>query len=117
MAFSVQSLLINQGDAVYFEDGWLLTVESHLPILRSAAYATTLAIDPHDAYHYEGDFNGLLQAYQLPIQYAFVYLRANGLYAPYEYPATMTTLVTPGLSILTRLRQTYQTVSQKTNGA
>ena len=116
MTFSVQSSLRNMGDSVYYEDGWLLTIESHLPLLRSSTYSSITLIDPHDAYKFEGDFGGLLLAYQLPAQYQFVYLRANGLYAPYEYPSTMTQLITPSADFLNRLRRTYQTVSQKTNG-
>jgi len=117
MTFSVQNSMREQGDAVYYEEGWLLTVESHLLLLRSSSVATIIAIDPHDAFKFEGDFGGLMLAYGLPAQYQFAYLRANGLYAPHEYTATMTQLIIPSLDYLSKLRRTYQTVSQKTNGS
>lgn len=117
MTFTVQSSMRDQGDAVYYQDGWMLTIESHLPILRSSEISTITSIDPHDAFKFEGDFGGLMLAYRLQPEYQFAYLRVNGLYAPYEYPATMTQLITPATEYLAKLRRTYQTVSQKTNAS
>lgn len=117
MTFTVQNNLRAMGDAVYYEEDWQLLIETHLPALRSSPVATYTAIDPHNAFKFEGDFTGLLLAYSLPVEYMFVYLRANGMYSPQEYPSTMTQLITPSGDFIAKLRRTYQTVSQKTNGS
>ena len=116
MAFTVTNYAVDTGADVLYSAGWQVLIESELLNLTSSYNSSTLSIDPHDAFKYEGDFYGLLAQYNIPQQYFFAYLRANGLRDPSEFPMTMSSLIAPSPTYLDNLKSVYMTTSRKTNG-
>ena len=113
MTLSVQNSMIGLGPEVYYQEDWHVTLESHLLLLMNPSNGTNLAINPHDAWKYEGDLWSVLQAYGAPPQYYWPIMRANGMYSPQEYKRSMTNLLVPAQQTIEQLRTLYQTVSNK----
>lgn len=115
MTLSVQNTQVAMGADVYYQEAWQVLIDSHLLFLMQPAYVTYLTVNPHDAFKYEGDLWSLLQSQNVPPQYHFPIMRANGLYAPQEYTRDMTTLIIPAATFIDQLRNLYLTVSSKLN--
>jgi hypothetical protein len=115
MTLSIQALQIATGGSVYYEDDWHILIETHLPLLRTASDTTVLTIDQHDAFKWAGDFYGLMQKYNQTPEYWYIIMRVNNLFAPYEYPEALISLLIPSRQTIESLRQIYQTISSKTN--
>lgn len=124
MALSVQTLAVDLGASIYWEEEWHVVLESHLPFLMgtatnqtlgSAAGIQTYAVDPHDAFRYDGDLWGYLQSINQQPQYWWPIMRASGMYSPNEFTRYVTELIIPSVQFIDRLRALYQTVSNKLN--
>ncbi len=115
MTLSIQGLQISMGAPIYYDENWHILLESHLLYLRAANDTSSLNIDAHDGYIFQGDLYSLLYAYQQPPEYHFAIMRMNNLFSSAEYRSTMLTLMVPSRQTMETLRQIYQTVSTKTN--
>lgn len=124
MALTVQNFAADLGASIYWEEEWHIVLESHLPYLMGTATSTALgsstglqvyAVDPHDAFKYDGDLWGYLQSIKQQPQYWWAIMRANGMYAPNEFSRSVSQLIIPSVQFIDNLRTLYQTVSNKLN--
>jgi hypothetical protein len=124
MALSVQSFAADLGADIYWEEEWHVVLESHLPYLTGAktnpSYGPqngiqTYAVDPHDAFRYDGDLWGYLQSINQQPQYWWPIMRASGMYDPNQFNRYTTELIIPSVQFIDSLRTLYQTVSNKLN--
>lgn len=124
MALTVQNLKVDLGASVYWEEAWHVVLESHLPYLMGTATnralgsqngIQTYAVDPHDAFRYDGDLWGYLQSINQQPPYWWPIMRASGMYSPNEFNRNVTELIIPSVQFIDSLRTLYQTVSNKLN--
>jgi hypothetical protein len=124
MALTVQNDATDLGADVYWEEEWHIVLESHLPYLMGTKVSSSLgsqtglqvyAVEPHDAFRYDGDLWGYLQYIQQQPQYWWPIMRANGMYSPNEFNRTYTQLIIPSVQFIDNLRTLYQTVANKLN--
>jgi hypothetical protein len=115
MTLTIANKAVPMGADVYWDEAWHVTLESMLLFLMNGNNSQTIAIDPHDAYKYEGDLWSLLQSLKYPPQYFWPIMRANGMYSPTELTRDVTSLIIPAATFIEQVRQLYQTVAKKLN--
>lgn len=113
MTMSINSRMVNEGADLYYTPEWHRFIESHLHWLRKLPGNSMIAIEPADAYKYEADLQGLLQAYNVPMEYHFIVMRINGMTTLTQYSVEMTQLILPDFQQVESLRSVYVTSNKK----
>ena len=115
MALSLTSTMVGTGNALYYTDAWMNTMEQHMRYLREHPDTTVIDIDPHDALKYEGDLWSLLREQAIPLEYTWLIARMNDLASPSANDATLRHLLVPSMTIINELRAIFQTLYKKLN--
>lgn len=115
MTMSINGRMVNEGADVYYTPEWHRFIESHLHWLRKLASNVVLNIEPSDAYKYEADLQGLLQAYNIPMEYHFIVMRMNDMTSPTHYAMSTTQLILPDFQQIESLRSVFATTNKKIN--
>lgn len=127
MSITSSSLMVNEGDSVYYTAAWRLMIETHLLFLINHPYTVPQSIAAHDVYKYEGDLYGMLAKLNIAPQYHFAIMRMNGLTSPQDFrlenfipdpdllgnDEAMITLLMPSQTVLENLRTVFQTSYKK----
>jgi hypothetical protein len=97
-----------------YDDPYFQTVvlRSYLDLLIGGASVQTL--NNLDTYKYAGDFYGILNNYQIPLQYHPIILRMNGFTDPTDYDTTITTILIPNFSDIDQIANTYSSTIAET---
>jgi hypothetical protein len=110
MAFSINNLMVDDGDSIFYDPEFHVTMESHMPWLRQLASTTTITLLPIDSVKYDADLGGLLQKYNVPVCYHWIVMRMNKLNSPSEFNSTITSLLIPSGDAIESLRRVLATV-------
>ncbi len=113
MAMPINSLMISDGDSVYYDNDFRLMIESHMGWLRSRSDYSFQTIDPFLAYKYRGDFDGLMLSMGIPAKYHWFYLRLNDYTSPREFKGDETGIYYMPEAYLDQLRTRYNTAIKK----
>lgn len=122
MSFSVSNQLVDAGDSVYYEEAFMVMIESCLPYIKTHQQNKIVTVTEEDTYKFEGDFYGLLASYDVPLALRWIYLRVNGYNNSSEYhrqgvrPTTETdsrVLIFPYEPMIEELRNAYVSSQQK----
>lgn len=79
----------------YMNKDFRMTLEYHIPRLKSSLQASIIQIEPALAFQYEGDFYGLLISVGIPRQYHWAVLRSNDMISPTDYRRDMVEIIQP----------------------
>lgn len=109
---AVDSYLVDDGGDIYYDDDFRNVLEAHMTYLRSASSTTVMNVDPHDAYVYEFDLNGLLLKMGIPLKLHWVVMRMNNYRSPQNVPADLSTLLIAAPNEIEVLRQSFQTAAK-----
>ena len=104
---TIDELMVDSGEYVYYTDGFHVEIESHFPRLLSDGYVVTHGIDKQQGVVYEGDFFGLLRNLGIPDFAHYVIMRLNGFTSPMEFKRTTTTIMVPNLSEIEMIKSVY----------
>lgn len=104
---TIDEMLVDSGDYVYYTDGFHVEIESHFPRLLDNNYVVTQGIDKQQGVVYEGDFFGLLRNLGIPDFAHYATLRLNGYSSPMQFKRTTTTIMVPNLSEIEMIKSVY----------
>lgn len=127
MSITGASLMVNEGDSVYYSEDWRLMIETHLLFLINHPYTTDQTIAAHDVYKYEGDLYGMLAKINIPPQYHYIVMRMNEMTSPVDFrlenfipdpdlngnDEAVITLLIPSQTVIESLRTVFQTTYKK----
>jgi hypothetical protein len=104
----INALATTSGSSVFYDQGFRIVIESHIPYLLRLPELRVLAVDPFDSYKYEGDLFGLLDKLLVPKQYHYAIMLANRFSCPADLKATTKSLLIPPFGELDLLGNIYQ---------
>lgn len=99
-------------EQAYSQTAFLTLIESHLTYLRELPKNEVISVSDHQAYKYEGDLYGLLNALSVPKKYHYAVMRVNDYLSSADYKGDVRDLVIPDMDELTLLKNIYQTSSE-----
>ena len=107
MSKNLKGLTEQVGNDLYYHSDFRSVVEDHLSYISNHPDTKTIVIEDGQAYRYENDWEGLMQAVGVPPQLRWITLRLNGYRTPLEYSRENTTLKIPHLQTVESLRIVY----------
>lgn len=96
------------GPAEFYTDSFRVTLHSHIPQLKASKNVTTLQVEPLEGYKYVGDFYGLLQFKDVPMQYHWLVMMMNGMISPCDYDGEKLIFILPNYKEVDRIFTTYK---------
>lgn len=99
----IGEVLNRDGPSSYYTQSVRKMLEYHIPYLRRNNRSTVINIDPHVAWEFEYDLNGLLLHFRIPWNLHWITMRLNDMHAPDEYRHTMLALYIPDVSVVDKL--------------
>lgn len=108
---AIDSLTIQPGPSIYYDDGFRNTLEDHMTYLRTHPDNQTLEVTPIQAHRYEFDLIGLLNELVVPMHMHWVVARVNNFDSFTKVPQDLTFLILPDQKEIARIQQTYSTVN------
>lgn len=109
MGMPVNTLMVPEGDSIYYDRNFRNNIELHLPYLRAQTSNSRSVLDSTVAYRFENDFYGLLTALGHPAYLHWIYMRVNELKDPRQFDGKTMTLNLPLPSTIESLRSLYNT--------
>jgi hypothetical protein len=97
-------------DKVFFDPGFMSTMESHLAYLASHQSTTTVQLDPLRVQVHLGDFYGMLSEIGIEQNLHWIIARLNGMHSPSEFDETVTSVLVPDRAVIDRIRISYATI-------
>ena len=107
----VDSLMVKEGSQGYYTDKMFNTLEDFMPTFRKDVTSPTV-IAPATAERFAGDLNGLLTFLGLPPYLFYPVMRVNNLNSSDEYQPSMTNLLIPNQTEITRILQTNNSTNR-----
>lgn len=100
---------MSSGRAEFYTDQFRTVLETHMVWLKQHTSTINITIDPHIAYKYENDFNGLMNYYSVPRDLQWLNMRVNGMFSPLEFKRDMVTIRLVDQEIVSQLYSRYCT--------
>ena len=100
---------VSQPDDSFFDEEFMVMIDSHLTWLRSDPDGTMQAISNIQAYKWEGDLFGLLDNLGIDKRYHFIIARVNYYENSTDYRGDVYQLFIPTLSNINMLNNIYKT--------
>jgi len=110
----VDTLMFDQGSAIFYDDDFRRVLEDHMTVLRTDRSTKILNIAEIDAYKYEYDLYSLLLKYSVPAYMHWIVMRVNKMTAPTEMTRTITALLYPSTTLINQIRQSHLSVRRIT---
>ena len=98
-------------ETAYFEEDFIILVESHLTKLRHSPNVRERDIEPLQSYKYTGDFYGLLDSLSIDKKYHFIVLRFNGYESSADFKGEEELILVPDFNEIELLKNIYVTRS------
>ena len=105
----IDTIMINPGPSIYYDDDFRRVLEDHLSLLKKDPSTSVLNIAPQKAYKYEFDLYGLLSDYNIQPQLHWLAMRLNGMTSPTDATKDITSLLIPDTNVVDRIRQSHMT--------
>lgn len=106
----INRYLTTNKQSSFYEEGYRVWFESFLPYLTKNL--TLRTVTPAIAHKYQGDFYGLLDAANVPIEYHYYVMLTNGYQHPGDYDGVNTDIQIPDLPKLEILKSLYLTANE-----
>jgi len=103
----INSLAIDEGASIYYDDGFRNVIEDHMTYLRNRTDTGVKVVEPGRAYKYEADFYGLLQFLLVPTELHWVVLRMNGYTSPTQYRPEKLSVIVPNPDVIEQMRSSH----------
>lgn len=103
----INNLEIPSGPNLYYDQGFINTLEDHMTLLRTDSNTDTAQIDAYKAIVYEGDFFGLLLDMGIPREFHMVTMRVNNMNSPTEFGPGREFVLLPDRNRLGRMLSLY----------
>lgn len=107
MAMTVNELARQSSDYYYQREEFRNIIEDHLQVLKHKGTKIPIPVSAYQESKYRGDFYGLLQNLQIPVELHWIVLRINGLHSPMDYQGTMIEIIGPDHNYIKLLLQRY----------
>ncbi len=82
-------------------------LENHVLLLVRSSGSQVIGIENGQAMQYDSDFFGLLTTLQVPPKYHWVTMRCNGMYSPFDYKSSITSVILPNFEEIDDLERLY----------
>lgn len=103
----IDKLMIADGTQIYYSDTFRRVLEDHLTYLQTHPSTRQIAIDPEQAYRFEGDLWGLMSHYNVPMHLHYLVMRMNGLSSPQDSSVGITFLLVPNPNVVNQIRTSH----------
>ncbi len=97
--------------SLYFKEDFMAFLEQHLTYIKNQGM-TLATLTQTNAYKHEGNFYGILNELNIPIQYHFITMRANNLLNSSLYDGNDINIYIPNFEIVEQLKNQYITMSK-----
>lgn len=105
---AVETLMIADGPAIYYNETFRAVLEDHMNFLRTNPSTTALVVSPGEAYRFEADLYGFLSKYSVPAYLHWVVMRMNLMSSPDQFNSSLAQLLVPETQTIDRIRQSHQ---------
>jgi hypothetical protein len=109
---NVDKLAVPRGKANYYEAGYRVAIETHLPVIRRNIQEH-VSITERQKRMYAGDFYGLLSELGVAVPHQWPTLRANGYHSPADFHGEVDTVYTYTPSIFKEILDQYLTTQAR----
>lgn len=103
----VDTLMIDAGADIYYDQGFRNVLEDHMSYLRNHATTHAIAVEPIQAHKYRFDLFGLLSDCNVPPYMHWLVMRMNKMTAPTEANTDLSVLLIPNFTTVDHIRQAY----------
>lgn len=110
----IDSLMISEGPAIYFDLGFRNVLEDHMTYLRTHGQTRDQVVDKGAAYKYEYDLFGFLSMAGIAPHLHWVVMRMNNMTSPMEFGMHNETLLVPEATVVDKIRQAHMTTRKVT---
>lgn len=110
MTMKIDSQLVDSGPSIYYDPAFRNVLEDHLTYLRTHEKTQLIAVDVMQAYRFEGDLNGLLSYYRVPVYLQWLVMRMNKFTSPLDASKDLISLIVPDYTTVEQIRQSHMTV-------
>lgn len=107
---SIDRLADAYGDDYYFDEAFLIILQSYIPLIRQGN-VVTLTPTNQQLYKYQGDFYGLLDELGVQKQYHYATLLLNNLRNSSDFDSSMASILVPDYSQIDMIHATYTTLT------
>lgn len=107
MSKSIDALSKARGGEIYYDPGFCRFLENYIPLIKTRSANSVRAVDPHDVYVADGNFNSLMYRLQIHSKIHWITMRINGMKSIYELDESLTSLIVPDVEYLDLLTQKY----------
>ena len=105
----ITNLMLDPGDDSYYDDAFLVIIDSHLTYLSNLTTTKLISLDAQLVYKHEGDLTGLLNEMNYPKKYHYPIMKINGMRSTNDLRMDKTSLVIPDLSEIDLMNSIYRT--------
>lgn len=113
MAMSINKIAGTNDKSLYYDQTFRRHLESYMGWFRNHPETTTLPVNPHNNYKYEGDLYGLLLVNGVPKEYHWVVMRMNNIYRQGDVEKVDGVVLIPDFGVLDRIMKMYKTRTKK----
>ena len=110
-AVRLSDSLVDGVNPTYYTSAFHSMLEHHVLNLSTSEETQNVTVPDSLGKQFHGDFNGLLNALGVPLQYHWITMRCNGMYGFNEYVSTMVHLIQPSFTEVDELFSIYTTAS------
>lgn len=103
----IDSLMKDPGPDIYYQKGFLDTLESYMDYFRNLPNLNTRVVTVEDKAIYKGDLYGYLTKIKIDSYLHWTIMRLNNMYSPYEFGEDTDVILTIPSNELDRIRQIY----------
>lgn len=103
----IDSLMKDPGPDIYYQKGFLDTLESYMDYFRNLPNLNTRVVAVEDKAIYKGDLYGYLTKIKIDSYLHWTIMRLNNMYSPYEFGEDTDVILTIPSNELDRIRQIY----------
>lgn len=106
---SINSLMTNDGDDIYYRASFRQTLEAHMPHLRASKSTEKNNVPENLGAIFESDLSGYLNEFGYEMHLHWIIMRMSGLNSPHEFGVKTEYLLIPNKRELSRILQAYNT--------
>lgn len=105
----VNSLMMNPGPTIYYNDVFRSVLEDHLTLLKNHSETKVITVEPMIAYRFEFDFFSMLSYFGLPSHLHWLIMRMNDFLSPLDNTRDLTNIIIPSGTTVDTIRQSHMT--------
>lgn len=103
--------LSQSSSSLYFQEPFIAFLEQHLSYIKEQGL-TAITLNETNAYKHEGNFYGILNELNIPVQYHHICMRVNDLRNSNHYSGINTIIHIPEFDTVEQLKNQYITFTK-----